>query len=115
MKNRIWILRSAATLVIYVSVVSCVGLGGLGGGADTALCPELGGGALRGNFSSEAKANATMRAFVQASSDLAKLAERVDGEVAGACERMGRDLGLSAAEMGKSTEAKCAAVSSKID
>lgn len=98
------------------SIFSCAGLGGLGGdGLDTVVCPELGGGALRANFTAEARANATIRAFVQASGDLGRLAARAEAEVSGACERMGRDLGVSRAQMGDTTETKCAAVAAKMD
>lgn len=116
MKTHKWILRGAALAFTAVSVVSCVGLTGIGGaGLDTAVCPELGGGAMRANFTGDAKANANIRAFVQASGDLGKLAAQVEADVLGACERMGRDLGIPAAQMGPSTETKCAAVAAKID
>src|SRR5690348_12489027 len=116
MKTRKEILQRAALLLTAVSVFSCVGLTGLGdGGLDTAVCPELGGGAMRGSFTADAKANANIRAFVQASSDLGKLAAKVEADVAGACERMGRDLGIPVLQMGNSTDTKCAAVAAKID
>jgi hypothetical protein len=91
-------------------------LGGLGGaGLDNALCPELGGGALRANFTADAKANATIGSFVQAAGDLAQLAVKAEADVNGACSRMGADLGLTAAQLGETTETKCAAVASKMD
>ncbi|MEO7327351.1 MAG: hypothetical protein ABI193_02150 [Minicystis sp.] len=115
MKKQIWILRTVGMLVTSASVSACVGLGGLGGGVDTMACPELGGGAMNGNFAADAKANATLRAFVQASGDLSQLSAKVEGEVGTACEHMGRDLGLTPAQMGDDTRSKCAAVSTKID
>lgn len=78
-------------------------------------CPELGGGAMNGNFAADARANSTLRAFVQASSDLARLSAKVEAEVSGACGRIGHDLGLTAAQMGEGTKAKCDAVTAKID
>ncbi|HEU5314794.1 MAG TPA: hypothetical protein VFX49_01700 [Chloroflexota bacterium] len=111
MKKSIWIQRAAALIVATSSGAACVGFGNVGGMA----CPELAGGALHGNFAADAKANATMRAFVQASGDLAALAAQVEAEVTGACERMGRDLGLTRAQMGEGTRAKCAAVTARID
>jgi hypothetical protein len=115
MKKRVLLLRAAAVLMTTATVTSCAALGGVGGGLDTALCPELAGGALRGNFAADARANGSVRAFVQASSDLSKLAVKVDAEVSAACERMGRDLGVSPGEMGDDTASKCGAVTAKID
>lgn len=114
MKTQSLFVRGGAYFVAAVSVFSCAG--GLGGSAfDTAVCPELGGGAMRGSFTADAKANASIRAFVQAAGDLDRLAAKVEADVSGACERMGRDLDIPAAQMGMSTESKCAAVAAKID
>lgn len=116
MKPSIWILRGAGLFLVSASVFSCVGLGGLGGdGLDTAMCPELGGGALRATFTADARANATIKAFVQAAGDLGRLAAKAEADVNGACSRMGADLGLSGAQMGETTESKCAAVVGKMD
>jgi hypothetical protein len=104
-------LRGAALVVASMSVVSCAGLGA--GGLDSLACPELAHGAMSANFTGEAKANATIRAFVQASGDLEQLAARAEAEVGAACERMGHDLGVS--DMGSDTKSKCGAVSAKID
>jgi hypothetical protein len=111
MSYQTWLQRCAGLAVASASVSACAGFGDVGGMA----CPELGGGALNGNFAADAKANVTLRAFVQASSDLAKLSAKVEGEVSGACGRIGHDLGLTAAQMGKGTKAKCDAVTAKID
>lgn len=116
MNKRILILRAAATALTVMSVASCASLGGLGGGGlDGLACPELRGGALGASFTSDAKANATLRAFVQASGDLSTLSAKVEAEVGGACEKMGHDLGLTAAQMGDDTAAKCNALNAKID
>ena len=115
MRISTWILRSCAVVRASASVAACVGFGGLGNGLDMAACPELGGGALNANFSADAKANATLRAFVQASGDLAMLSARVEADVGAACSRIGADLGLSEAEMGEGTEARWAAASARTD
>ena len=100
------------------------GGGGGGGGAANVLgnlaCPELQGGAMNATFDADVKANATIRAFVTASGDLATVAARVEGEVGAACERMGKDLGVTAEQMapkGKESRlaAACNAVSAKMD
>jgi hypothetical protein len=105
--------------------VACGGeFGGYGGGGAGGLgsfaCPELQGGAMNAQFEADAKANATIRAFVTASGDLATLAERVEAEVGAACERMGRDLGVPPEQMApRPNEGRvatvCNAVSAKID
>src|SRR5439155_2247283 len=62
-------------------------------------CPELRGGAENANFEADARANATIRAFVTASGDLAAVAAAAENEVGAACERMGRDLGVPPEQM----------------
>ena len=111
MSYRTWLQRCFALAAACGSVSACAGFGDVGGMA----CPELGGGALSGNFAADAKANGTLRAFVQASGDLARLSAKVEGEVSAACGRIGKDIGLTAAQMGEGTKAKCDAVTSKID
>jgi hypothetical protein len=107
--------RAAATVVTLMSVSSCAALGGLGGDVDGLACPELRGGALGASFTSDVKANATLRAFVQASGDLSNLSAKAESEVSSACEKMGRDLGLTEAQMGEGTAAKCNALNARID
>src|SRR3954471_5293718 len=63
------------------------------------LCTELKGGAASAKFTDDAEANVTLRAFVEASGDLAATADQVELEVAGACIAMGHDLGLSDSDM----------------
>jgi hypothetical protein len=85
-------------------------------------CPELSGGTANASFAAEAKAQATIRAFVQASGDLMHLAVQIEEEVTAACTRIGTDLGLSAADMGAKNnqpgakaDGACTAVAAKID
>lgn len=84
-------------------------------------CPELSGGGASAKFAAEAKAQATIRAFVQASGDLMHLAVQIEDEVAAACTRIGTDLGLSGAEMapkqgaGGKADGACTPVAAKID
>jgi hypothetical protein len=82
-------------------VLACgeLGGGGAGGALGNYACPELQGGAASANFEADARANATIRAFVTASGDLAAAAARADVEIGGACERMGRDLGVPLEQM----------------
>jgi len=63
------------------------------------LCPELKGGAANANFTDVAEVNVTLRAFVEASGNLAAIAEKVEAEVATACLAMGHDLGLTDSDM----------------
>ena len=103
-----------------------VGMGGFGqntplaGVVETAACPELAGGAMSASFDANAHANATIRAFVQAAGDFAKVAAEAEAEVGSACQRMGVDLGLAADQMAprgseNRTAAACNAVSARID
>src|SRR5690242_17981798 len=62
-----------------------------------AACPELRSGAMNASFDEDARANATIRAFVTASGDLAETAARVEADVFMACERMANDLGIDEA------------------
>jgi hypothetical protein len=113
-----------ACVVAVPAVVACgenfgqaVSSGGLAGIA----CPELTGVASSANFAADAKANATVRAFVGASSDLMQIAARVEDEVSAACQRMGQDLGVPTEQMratnepGGKAKGPCAAVSARID
>ncbi|MEP7121117.1 MAG: hypothetical protein ABJE95_09415 [Byssovorax sp.] len=116
MNKLVLVQRAAALVLTSMSVAACASFGGLGGGGlDGLACPELRGGALSASFTANAKANATLRAFVQASGDLSTLSARMEGEVGGACERMGHDLGLKTEEMGDGTAAKCNALNVRID
>src|SRR5688572_21959761 len=103
-----------------------VGMGGIGqnsplaGAVETAACPELAGGAMSASFDANARANATIRAFVQAAGDFAKVAAEAEAEVGSACERMGADLGLASDQMAprgnqSRTAAACNAVAARMD
>lgn len=85
----------------------------------TAACPELMGGAMNANFAQDPRTNATIRSFVTASGDLAKVANGVETDVFGACERMATDLGVPTGERQPKgdqakTTASCNAVASRI-
>lgn len=114
MNKLILVQRAAALVLLSISAAACAG--GLGGGGlDGLACPELRGGALEGSFTSSPKANATLRAFVQASGDLSTLSAKIEAEVGTACEKMGKDLGLKSEEMGEGTAARCNALNARID
>ncbi|MCA9695382.1 MAG: hypothetical protein KC636_37730 [Myxococcales bacterium] len=92
------------------------------GAVQGAACPELvsGGSALQGNFTADAKANAKIGAFVQATKDLQASVQRAEVELQNACKAMGRDLGVPDAQMqpaagaGGGPKGACGAVSAKI-
>lgn len=103
-----------------VILVSCGEYGGVNSALGAAACPELAGGAMNARFEADARANATIKAFVTASGDLAQIAGRLEAEVGGACERIGRDLGVPPEQMqpreGESrVVAACRAADARID
>lgn len=69
---------AALGLVAIAGAVSCgaAGFGGVG----AAMCPELGGGGdvLGAQFDMNARINAKVRAFVQASKDMANISAAID-------------------------------------
>src|SRR5678809_204876 len=98
--NRARRLASVAFLLVFAPVFASCDQFGPGGGIGKALCPELSGGdPLSAQYSVNARANAKIRAFVQASKDMAAVSLQIEGEVADACRRMGADLGISPQEM----------------
>jgi hypothetical protein len=113
-------VASSAFLVGGVAT-ACAGLGGMGMSQTNAMnemaCSELRGGAANASFVADAKANATIRAFVMASGDLATVAARAEDEVGLACRSMARDLGVQAIprEGENPVAAACDAVSARID
>lgn len=124
MNKRVVAQRVGVSAFVACLLVACGGeLGGLGGGGSllgNLACPELQGGAMNAQFDADARANATIRAFVTASGDLASVAARAEAEVGAACERMGHDLGVPpeqmAAQNGQNrVAAACNAVSARID
>jgi hypothetical protein len=122
MKKPAGVGLSATCLLLFTVVASCGELGGVNmAGLDRAECPELGGGAMNASFSAEAKANATIRAFVQASGDLLAVSQQAEAEVTNACLRMGADLGVPPDQMqprdqsaGARVNAACGAVDARI-
>ena len=112
---------AASACLVGGAAMGCAGLGGMGMSQTNAMngmaCPELGGGAADASFVADANANATIRAFVTASGDLATIATRAEAEVGRACEAMARDLGVQAApRQGENpVAAACNAVSARID
>ncbi|MET0413787.1 MAG: hypothetical protein ABW217_20930 [Polyangiaceae bacterium] len=87
---------------------------------EAAACPELTGHAMSASFDAQARADSTIRAFVQAAGDLARAAALAEAEVHFACEQIGSDLGLSAEQLAPTpndsrVEAACAATLTRID
>ena len=121
------IVKQAGVLGFITCVVAACGELGDLGARETALnlgsfaCPELAGGAMNASFDADARANGTIRAFVTASGDLQIVAAKAEAAVGGACERIGRDLGLSPQQMVPPQQgqnraaATCAAASARID
>ncbi|MFO0659554.1 MAG: hypothetical protein U0165_06965 [Polyangiaceae bacterium] len=118
----VWV-RKGLTVVgasaLLLGTLNCDQLGGLG----AATCPELSANVdvLRASISADARANAKIRAFIQASKDLASVSAQIEGIAAESCRRMGTDLGLTQAQMQPRNEAggtasgACSAVAARID
>lgn len=110
-----------STVLVGLVTLSCEGLGPATDPFARAACPELGGNALGARFTAEAKANATIAAFVQATADLRDVTVRMEAEVTGACERMGSALGIPREQMaakagtGGAVKGACEPVLAKID
>src|SRR5262245_3653533 len=97
MLNRLAFAPFVAGLGLVVA--SCDG--GLGGGLGQAACPQMraDADALSANYSADLRANAKIRAFVQASKDIAAVSVQIESMAADACFRMGTDLGLRPDQM----------------
>lgn len=123
-------LRKHALGSVFVGMILVACGGGLGAATGSPLaavlentaCPELQGGAMNATFEEDARANATIRAFVTASGDLANVAAHVQTDVFGACERMADDLGIpQSARRGRHGDkndevaASCNAVAARIE
>lgn len=114
-------LTILSALGLLLTQVHCVGFGEGQLGAVT--CPELygAGSVLGANFSADARANAKIRTFVQASKDLLNVSLQMEAEATEACTRMGMDLGLNPAQMapqqgnGGRAAGACNAVAARID
>ena len=121
MMNGSWKGFALATVLLGSVSASCEGLGPATDPLSRMACPELGGNALGGRFTAEAKANATIAAFVQATADLRDVTVRMEAEVTGACERMASDLGIPREQLaakpgtGGAVKGACEPVLAKID
>ncbi len=108
--------------VIVLFSGACSQLSGLNQVTEAA-CPEIRPdvNAIQTNYSPIAEANIKLRAFVQASKDLAALSAQAEAEAAEACTRIGYDIGLSQAQMapqnspGGKAAGPCDAVANAID
>ena len=109
MRNRTLIVGMG---LFALATVHCGGAG---------MCPELSSGAASASFTEDAKANVTIRAFVEASGELKALADKIEGEVSTACLGIGHDLGLSDDQMkaksgeGGKASGACEPVAAKIE
>jgi len=116
-----WTTRLVLAIAVLFATGSCgvFSTGKLGAAACPAVRAEAN--ALEANFSSNATANAKVRAFVQASKDIAWVSGRVEAIAADACRRMGADLGLPPGAMkprkgpGGAAVGACEPVSARID
>lgn len=87
-------------------------------GALGATCPQLtsSGDPMHATFGAQGKAEATVRAFVAASKDLAEVTAQMEAEVFTACRNIGHDIGVTDAELqGPDVRGVCGAVSAKVD
>jgi hypothetical protein len=94
----------------------------LGELAGAVACPELTGdeSALRATFSTDAKTNLQVGAFVQATRQLVTAAHKMEASIGATCKAIGEDLGIDPGEMeGRDdvgpTQAACGAVRARID
>jgi hypothetical protein len=93
------------------------------GGLSDATCPEMGGSAnaMAAVYTDNAQMNGKIRAFVQASKDLAGVAAQAEAQAAEACMRIGADLGIPASAMaprdepGGRAKGACEPVAAQID
>jgi hypothetical protein len=117
-----WVrLASGLLPLLSIALLHCAGFGEEGLGA--AACPELRGAqsAIGASFTADARANAKVGAFVQASKDLLNVSLQIEAEATEACLRMGHDLGMSPAELsprdgpGGRASGACGAVGARID
>jgi hypothetical protein len=97
--------------------------GGAFSGLSTAACPELSAGVNDSGaiYTSRADLNVKIASFISATKDLMTVSARAEAEAAEACLRIGRDIGLTDAQMAPRDEAgghaagACAAVSARMD
>ena len=87
-------------------------------GALGATCPQLtsSGDPMQANFGAQGKAEATVRAFVAASKDLAEVSAQMESEIFTACQNIGHDIGMSDTDLqNPDVRGVCGAVSARID
>jgi hypothetical protein len=90
----------AVALVALAGLVDCNMSNSAFGGLTGATCPEMAGAdAMAAVYTQDAKMNAKIRAFVQASKDLVGVAAQADAEAAEACMRIGADIGIPPEQM----------------
>jgi len=71
---------------------------------------------MQANFGAQGKAEATVRAFVAASKDLAEVSAQMETEIFTACRNIGQDIGVADADLqGPDVRAVCGAVSARLD
>jgi hypothetical protein len=122
-KKRAWLGPLVLSVASLPALVQCGIYNNQFGALDRAACPELSGNvdALHAQYSANARANAKIRAFVQASKDLAAVSLQIEAEAAEACQRMAYDLGVGAATVAASNDPggrarqSCALLAAKID
>jgi hypothetical protein len=117
-----WMLWMAVCLAFAPVLSHCGVYGNNFGVLGRAACPELSGNvdALHAQYSANARANAKIRAFVQASKDLAEVSLQIESEATDACQRMAFDLGVgqptpTTNEPGGRARYSCGIVAAKID
>lgn len=124
MPNAIFAAGTVAAVLVATSgcMRNEIGFGSpLAAAIGNAACPELRSGAMNASFDEDVRANATIRAFVTASGDLAETAARVEADVFMACERMADDLDVDDAarrpknDKDSKVTASCNAVAARID
>lgn len=114
-------LQRAAIVVIGCAVTSCslFSTGKIGAAACPALQPEAS--AFDANYSQNPQINAKVRAFAQASKDMAWVSGQIEQKAASACRRIGADLGVPPSVMraqegpGGMAAGACEPVAARID
>jgi hypothetical protein len=122
-------MKSLARRVV-LSLTFVAALGGAScqdarfGSLSNAACPHFAGQSdlTTARISANARANAKIRTFLIAARDVNALSFQMESEATQACRAMGRDLGLTDAQMaprtndpGASAQAACGALSTQID
>ncbi len=106
-------------LALLTTSCSLIGGSGLGVAACPTLKPNVD--ALSARLSANARVDGKVKAFVQASKDMARISAQMEAEAADACRRMGVDLGLAPQHMkpedgpGGAAAGACKAVAARID